>query len=116
MNQSRLESRLWLIQRGSALALVPLLALHLAGMILAVRGGLSAAEILERTRDNTTLAAAYASAVVLASLHGALGLRNFLAEALGWRGKALNGSAALAALLLTLWGGRAIWSLFHASA
>ncbi len=115
MNRARLETWLWLINRGSALLLVPLVAAHLAGMILAVRGGLSASEILERTRDNLLLAAFYGAFLLLAGLHGALGLRGFLAETLGWRSKSVDTAAAVLASLLVILGGRALWALYHAA-
>ena len=47
---ARAETRLWLAQRASAAVLALCVAVHLVTMIAAVRGGLTAAEMLGRTR------------------------------------------------------------------
>ena len=46
------QARLWLAQRLSAMLLAALLVVHIGVMIWAVRGGLSGAEILARTRGS----------------------------------------------------------------
>ena len=46
------ETRLWFLQRLTALVLAPLVIGHLAMIVYAVRGGLSAAEILGRTQGS----------------------------------------------------------------
>ena len=46
------ELRLYLAQRVSAVIMAPLVLLHLGVMIYAIQGGLSAGEILERTRGS----------------------------------------------------------------
>ena len=48
----RTETRLWIAQRASAAVLALCVMVHLATIIYAVRGGLSAGEILARTRGN----------------------------------------------------------------
>ena len=48
----RLELWLYIAQRGSALVLAPLVLLHLGVILYAVSGGLTAAEILGRTRSS----------------------------------------------------------------
>lgn len=115
MSRARRATRLWLIQRGSAVVLGPLVAAHLVGMILAVRGGLSATEILDRTAGNVWFAVGYGVLVLLAGVHGALGLRNVLADVPDWRGRRLNTTAVLAGLVTIGLGGRAVWALYHAS-
>jgi fumarate reductase subunit C len=45
----RYETRLWVAQRVSAMVLAACVAVHLVTIIYAVRGGLSAAEMLART-------------------------------------------------------------------
>ncbi|MGB2411815.1 MAG: succinate dehydrogenase, partial [Candidatus Puniceispirillaceae bacterium] len=47
-----LDFRLYMAQRLSALIMAPLVIGHLAVMIYAVRGGLSAGEILGRTHGS----------------------------------------------------------------
>ena len=47
----RLEVWLYVAQRGSAFVLAPLVIVHLATMIYAIQGGLSAEEILSGPRE-----------------------------------------------------------------
>ena len=47
-----LNVRLYLAQRLSAMVMAPLVLGHLAVMIYAVRGGLSAEEVLSRTQGS----------------------------------------------------------------
>ena len=54
---ARAETGLWLAQRLSAAVLALCVAAHLVTIVLAVRGGLSAAEILGRTRGSAAWAA-----------------------------------------------------------
>jgi fumarate reductase subunit C len=63
---------------------------HLATIIGAVRGGLSAAEILGRTRGSEAWLAFYAAFALAAGLHGAIGLRAIAAETLGLRGRGVD--------------------------
>src|ERR1700746_3715237 len=69
------ETRLWLAQRASAAVLALCVAVHLATMIIAVRGGLSAADILGRTRDSFGWAAFYGLFVLAVAIHAPIGLR-----------------------------------------
>ena len=48
----RSQTLLWVAQRASAALLALCVAVHLATMIYAVRGGLSAAEVLARTQGS----------------------------------------------------------------
>ena len=84
------ETRLWLAQRVSAAVLVVCVTVHLATMIAAVRGGLSATAILARTRGSLGWAAFYALFVLAVSIHAPIGLRTVAAEWLGWRGGAAD--------------------------
>jgi len=85
-----LEARLYLLQRASAMLLVPLLLAHLVMILYAIEGGLSAAEILGRTRGNLLWAAFYGLFVTAVALHAPIGLRNILREWTGWRGRSLD--------------------------
>ena len=53
------QTLLWIAQRASAAVLALCVVVHLATMIYAVRGGLTAAEILGRTRGNAAWFAFY---------------------------------------------------------
>ena len=97
------ETRLYLLQRASAMLLAPLVLVHLGLVIYAVEGGLSAAEILARTRGSALWAVFYGVFVVAVALHAPIGLRNILREWTPWRGRSLDlAMAAFAALLLVL--------------
>jgi len=84
------ETRLFLLQRLSALVLAPLVLIHLGVILYAVEGGLSAAEILGRTRGSVGWAAFYGLFVVAAAVHAPIGLRNVLREWLRWRSRSLD--------------------------
>lgn len=72
--------RLYLLQRATALLMVPLIAVHLAVIFYASRKGLSAADILGRTRGSLGWGLYYATFVVAASVHAAIGVRGVLRE------------------------------------
>jgi len=104
---TRLEARLWLAQRATALVLAVCVMVHLATILYAVRSGLSAEAILGRTRGQWGWAIFYGAFVLAASVHGAIGLRTIAREWLGWR----HGSGVAATLLcvaLALLGWRAV--------
>lgn len=103
-----LETRLWLAQRASAAVLALCVAVHLATMILAVRGGLSAADILGRTHGSVGWSAFYALFVVAVSIHAPLGLRTVAAEWLGFRGRAADVVFALVGIALLALGAFAV--------
>ncbi|HYF56628.1 MAG TPA: succinate dehydrogenase [Salinarimonas sp.] len=100
--------RLYLWQRGTAMVMVPLLLVHLAVIFYATRQGLTAADILARTRGSVTWALFYAAFVGAAAVHASIGLRNILVEWTGLRarGAALAGTAF--GVVLTALGLRAI--------
>ena len=103
-----LELRLYMAQRITALIMAPLVIGHIAVMIYAVHGGLSAGEILGRTQGSLSWALFYGTFVVAVSIHGAIGVRTVLSEWAGLCGGVLNGVClALCALLLVM-GARAV--------
>lgn len=98
-----LTTRLYMLQRLSALVMAPLVLGHIAVMIYAVQGGLSAAEILGRTQGSVWWMLFYGSFVVAVSIHGSIGLRVVIFETFGLRGKALTGlSFGILLVLLVL--------------
>jgi fumarate reductase subunit C len=106
------EVRLWAAQRATAAVLALCVAVHLVTLVYAVRGGLTAAEILERTRGSVAWAAFYGVFVLAAALHAGIGVRNTLSEWLGLKGDPLELAATVFALLLTIMGLRAVWAVF----
>lgn len=82
--------RLYMAQRISALLMVPFVIGHLALMVYAIRGGLSAAEILGRTQGSLTWFAFYGLFVLAVSVHAAIGLRAIAHEWGGVSGRWLD--------------------------
>ena len=109
---TRTQVLLWTAQRASAALLAVCLVVHLVTIIYAVRNGLSAAEILGRTRGNMAWAAFYAVFVLAIAVHAPIGLRNVLAETFGWRGRGLDVAVLAVAMTLVMWGGRAVYAVF----
>lgn len=108
---AREQTALWLLQRASAVVLAVCVAIHLATMIHAVRDGLTAAEILSRTRGSVLAAAFYGLFVVAAAVHAPIGVRNLFTEWFGWRGRNLDVAMLLLTVMLGLAGLRAVWAL-----
>ena len=106
-----IEARLYLLQRGSAMMLGPLVLIHLGLILHAIDDGLSAAEILERTRGSVAWAVFYGVFVLAVAVHAPIGLRNLSREWLGWRGRSLEWAVAAFGLLLLALGARAIWAV-----
>lgn len=103
--------RLYLLQRATALIMAPLVLGHLAVMIYAVRGGLTAADILGRTRGSVAWALFYGTFVLAASIHAAIGLRVIAGESIGARGRWLDAAALAFCALLLLIGLRAVFAV-----
>ena len=103
-----LDVRLYLAQRLSALVMAPLVLGHLAVMIYAVQGGLSASEILSRTQGSFAWGLFYGLFVVAVAVHAAIGLRVIVYEHLKLKGAALNIFTWSVGLVLLTIGGRAV--------
>jgi fumarate reductase subunit C len=103
---------LWIAQRASAAILAVCVVVHLFTIIYAVRGGLSAAEILERTRGNAAWLAFYAVFVAAAAVHAPIGLRAVFTEWLKWRGASRDAFLLAFAALLAWMGLRAALAVF----
>ncbi|MEO3470493.1 succinate dehydrogenase [Roseomonas sp. CAU 1739] len=84
---ARAQTHLWVVQRVTAMLLAFAVVVHLVMIVTAVRGGLTAAEILSRTQGNAPWLAFYVVFAIAAGLHGAIGLRNIAAETIGLRGR-----------------------------
>lgn len=98
-----MERRLFALQRLTAVIMAPFVLVHVAVILYAVRGGLTAAEILSRTQGSWLWGAFYGLFVVSVAVHAPIGVRNILIE---WarigRGVASVLSLAFGALLLVL--------------
>jgi fumarate reductase subunit C len=104
--------KLWLAQRITAAILAVCVAVHLATIIYAVQRGLSAAEILGRTRGNTAWFLFYCVFVVSAAIHAPIGLRPVLGEWLHWRGTTREVFVTIFGLFLLAMGMRAVLAVF----
>jgi fumarate reductase subunit C len=107
----RVQAYLWAAQRLSAMVLALSVLVHLVTLIYAVRGGLSAVEILGRTQGNSAWGAFYAVFVLAVSVHAPIGLRSILSESFGWQGRTLDVSVLAVALALAALGLRAVWAV-----
>ncbi|HEX7606448.1 MAG TPA: hypothetical protein VF348_07045 [Usitatibacter sp.] len=108
---ARGEARLWVVQRASAALLAFCVAVHLVTIVYAVRGGLSAAEVLSRTRGNLAWMAFYALFVVAAAAHGSIGLRTVAMEWLGWKKSTADLLMWFAASSLAALGAQAVYAV-----
>ncbi len=108
----RAQTFLWMAQRASAAVLALCVTVHLATMIYAIRGGLSAAEILSRTKGNAGWFAFYSLFVLAVTVHAPIGLRSVLHEWFGWRGASRDAFLLGLAMLLAGLGMRAVIGVF----
>lgn len=108
----RAEARLWLAQRASAAVLALAVVVHLATVILAVRGGLSAAEIASRLSGNVAWLFFYLVFVLAAAVHAPLGVRTVLAESTRLASRAVDVVAIIFAGVLACIGLLAALALF----
>ena len=108
----RTQVLLWTAQRASAVVLAVCVFVHLATIIYAVRNGLSAAELLGRTRGSFGWLAFYGIFVAAVAIHAPIGLRSVLTESFHWRGSSLEIAVMAIGLALALWGFRAVYAVF----
>ncbi len=103
---------LFIAQRATAFMLAVAVAVHLATILYAVRGGLTAAGILSRTHGNLLFALFYGLFVVAVTIHAPIGLRNVLREWTPWHGPSLDLALVLFALMLLALGLRAVIAVY----
>ena len=109
-----LSLRLYMAQRITALLMAPFVLGHLAVMVYAIQGGLSAAEILGRTQGSALWFTFYGLFVLAVSIHGAIGLRVIAHEWGGVKGAALDALMWAIGIGLFLLGARAVWAVTFA--
>ncbi|MBI1943267.1 MAG: succinate dehydrogenase [Betaproteobacteria bacterium] len=109
---AKTQSLLWVAQRASAAVLALCVIVHLGTMIYAIRGGLSASEILSRTQGSVGWLAFYSVFVLAVAVHAPIGLRSVLLEWLGWRGASRDVFLAGVAIVLAGLGMRAVVGVF----
>lgn len=100
--------RLYIWQRLTAALMLPLILIHLVVIFYATRKGLTAADILARTRGSIAWALFYGIFVAAAAIHATIGVRNILIE---WSPLSPRGTHLLAVclgLVLLILGFRAV--------
>ena len=110
-NTALLQARLWYAQRISAMVLGLCVAIHLFIMFYAIRGGLTAGEILGRTQGNWLFAIFYEVFVLACLVHAPIGLANILRENFP-RSPAVNVLPWILAALILVLGTAAVIGVF----
>ena len=105
------QARRWYVQRISAMVLALCVMVHLAGMVYAVRGGLSAAEILGRTQGSIGFAVFYTVFVLACALHVPPGLMNIATEWWRWPARRSLWLGRLFGLVILVAGLRAVYAV-----
>jgi fumarate reductase subunit C len=102
VSQAILQAKLWYAQRISAMILGLCVSIHLVIIFYAIRGGLTAEEILGRTQGNIAFAIFYEIFVLACFVHAPIGLANILEETFskGFVSKTLSSILAILILIL----------------
>lgn len=103
-----MERRLFVAQRLTAMILAPLVIIHLGLILFAVRGGLTAAEILARTQGSIFWAIFYGLFVLVVAIHAPIGVRKVMQEWTELENPTINSFCWMFALLLLVLGFRAV--------
>ena len=105
------DSTAYTLQRLTAAILAPLVLIHLGLILYAIEGGLSAGEILARTRSSLVWPLLYALFVVAVAIHAPLGVRNIIREWTGRRGPDIDFAMVVFSLILLVTGLRAVMAI-----
>ena len=100
--------RLYVWQRLTAALMAPMVLVHLAVIFYATRKGLSAADILARTRGSITWGLFYGTFVAAVAVHASIGLRTIIAEWSPAGPRFRDGAVIVFGLALALLGLRAV--------
>lgn len=111
MSTGVLQAKLWYAQRISAMVLGICVAIHLLIIFYAIRGGLSAQEILGRTQGNVLFAIFYEIFVLACFVHAPIGVANILQETFP-KSELAKPLAWMLALLILVLGTAAVVGVF----
>lgn len=111
MQDAIAEAKRWYFMRISSMVLALCVLVHLATMVYAIRGGLTAAEIFGRTRGSFLVAGFYGIFVLACAVHVPLGLETIAREWLRIPPKAGRALAIAFAILILAMGFRAIYGV-----
>jgi len=105
------QARRWYWMRITSVLLAVCVLVHLATIIYAVRGGLSAADILGRTRGSLPFAAFYSVFVLSCAIHVPIGLATVVEEWSGAGPRVARLVSWATALVITVFGLRAVYAV-----
>lgn len=100
--------RLYLWQRLTAALMAPMVLVHLVVIFYATQKGLTAADILARTRGSMAWGLFYGLFVAAAAVHASIGLRNVLIEWTPLRVRASEVAVLVFGVFVALLGFRAV--------
>ncbi|MEO6986923.1 MAG: succinate dehydrogenase [Paralcaligenes sp.] len=106
-----LQAKRWYWQRISAMVLAICVLVHIAVIIYAVRGGLTAADILGRTHDNIWVGLFYSVFVVACAVHVPIGLAKIAEEWWQWHQRIAHLAANVFGVAILFMGLRAVYAL-----
>ena len=109
-----MNTRAYVWQRGTAVVLFPMVIIHLMVIFYATHKGLTAADILQRTRGSFVWAVYYGAFVFAAAIHASIGIRNIFVEWSPLKGAAANTFAGGFGIVLVLLGLRAVYAVVFA--
>jgi len=115
MSQAVLQAKLWYAQRISAMVLGLCVSIHLVIIFYAIRGGLTAEEILGRTQGNIAFAIFYEIFVLACFVHAPIGLANILEETFS-KGLISKTLSSLLAILILILGTTAVIGVYTGGA
>lgn len=105
------EAKAWYWQRISAMVLAVFVVIHLVVMMIAVKGGLSAVEILSRTRGSWGFGIFYGLFVIACAVHVPIGLANIAREWSPLSEAAVRGLGRLMGAVILVLGFVAVWGV-----
>jgi fumarate reductase subunit C len=111
MTTAATQAKLWYAMRLSSMVLAVCVLIHIITVIYAVRGGLSATEILGRTHGNWFFAGFYGVFVVACAVHVPIGLGAVASEWLGLRERMALIAAQIVGLVILVMGLRAVYGV-----
>ena len=103
---------MWMAQRASAAVLAVAVVVHLATVIYAVRGDLSAAEIIARVQGNLAWLIFYVVFVLAAAVHAPIGIRTILIESTSLPPRIADLLSAAVLLIILIMGLRTTFGLY----
>ena len=103
-----MDRKLFVLQRLTAILLLPLLVGHLIVILYTIKGGLTASEILGRTQGSLGWGLFYGLFVLTVAVHAPIGLRNILKEWTPFNRTAIDGLSFAFCLCLLVIGTRAV--------